>query len=87
MERRAAEIRRQDHLFVADERREGPHDRRGDEARRRERMREQEKIEKIRAFKARDKPSPSDTLMINKKRLVFLGLALLVIVVALILLQ
>jgi hypothetical protein len=81
MERRTTETRRQDHVFVADERRQGPHDRRGDEARRRERERERKKIESIRAFKEKDKsPSPSAP-MITNKRLMYLGVILLVLVV------
>lgn len=87
MERRNTETRRQDHVFVADERREGPYDRRGDDARRRESVREKEKIERIRAFKAKDKASPPDTPLITRKRLVYVGLAVLVFAVVLILLQ
>jgi hypothetical protein len=86
MERRTTETRRQDHVFVADERREGPYDRRGDEARRRERERERKKIESIRAFKDKDKVPPAVAPMITQKRLVYIGLALLVVVAAVFLL-
>ncbi len=87
MERRKTENRRQVHLYVADDRRAGPFDRRGDDIRRRERIKEREKIERIRAFKDKDKSSPTGTPMMTRKRLVFAGLALLVIVVALMLLR
>ncbi|BBO69188.1 hypothetical protein DSCA_31180 [Desulfosarcina alkanivorans] len=89
MERRKTETRRQDHLFVADDRRGGPYDRRGDAARRRERMKEKEKIERIRAFKAKDrqKPSASGTPMVTRKRLMAAGLILLVVIITLILLR
>ena len=87
MERRRAENRRQVHLYVADDRRSGPFDRRGDDIRRRERMQEREKIERIRAFKDRDKSSPSDTPTTTKKQLVVAGLVLLVIVAAFMFLQ
>jgi hypothetical protein len=87
MERRKTENRRQVHLYVADDRRSGPFDRRGDDVRRRERMQEREKIERIRAFKDRDRSSPSDTPTMTKKRLVVAGLVLLVIVAAFMFLQ
>lgn len=87
MERRTTATRRQEHLFVADDRRKGPYDRRGDDARRLERVREREKIERIRAFKTKGKAVPPDTLTITKKQLVYVGLALLVIVVAVVLLR
>lgn len=87
MERRKTENRRQVHLYVADDRRTGPFDRRGDDVRRRERMQEREKIERIRAFKDRDRSSPPDSPTMTKKRLVFAGLVLLLIVAALMLLQ
>ena len=82
MERRKAEARRQVHMFVSDDRRDGPYERRDDEARRWERERERKKIERIRAFKEKDNVPLSATPMITKKRLVYIGLALLVVVVA-----
>ena len=82
MERRKTEDRRQVHVFVSDDRRDGPYERRDDEARRLEREREREKIKRIRAFKEKDKAPPSVAPMITKKRLVYIGLALLVIAVA-----
>ena len=82
MERRKTEDRRQVHAFVADDRREGPYERRDDDARRWEREQERAKIERIRAFKEKDKSSPSASPMITTKRLVYIGLALLVIAVA-----
>ncbi len=82
MERRKAEARRQVHVFVSDDRRDGPYERRDDEARRGERERERKKIERIRAFKEKDKAPPPATPMISQKRLIYTGIALLVVVVA-----
>ncbi len=87
MERRKTDKRRQVHMFVSDDRRDGPYERRDDEARRREREREKEKIDRIRAFKEKDNVPPSATPMITKKRLVYIGLALLVVAVAVMLRQ
>jgi hypothetical protein len=87
MERRKAEARRQVHVFVSDDRRDGPYERRDDEARRGERERERKKIEKIRAFKEKDKAPPPAAPMITKMRLIYIGLALLVVVVTVMLLQ
>ena len=87
MERRKAEDRRQVHVFVSDDRRDGPYERRDDEARRREREREKKKIERIRAFKAKDNAPAQATPMMTKKRLIYIGLALLVIAVVIMLLQ
>jgi hypothetical protein len=83
MERRMTADRRLIHVFVADERRSGPYNRRGAETRHRERDAEKEKIERIRAFKKQSHPSRSATPLITKKRLIYLSLALLLIVVAL----
>lgn len=75
------------HVFVADDRREGPHERRADEARRRERERERKKIERIRAFKQQDNvPSPAAP-MLTKKRLIYLACVLLILVVAVLLIK
>ncbi|MCB2148818.1 MAG: hypothetical protein KQI81_20225 [Deltaproteobacteria bacterium] len=87
MERRKTEDRRQVHVFVADDRRDGPYERRNDDARRWEREQERAKIARIRAFKEKNKASPSTSPMIPKKQLVYIGLALLVIAVVIILLQ
>lgn len=87
MERRQTEQRREIHVFVSDERREGPYDRRGAGTRRLQRARERQKIERIRAFKEKGKASLPAPPLITKKRLVYLGLALLVIVVAVLLFQ
>ena len=86
MERRKTEDRRQVHAFVADDRRDGPYERRDDDARRWEREQERAKIERIRAFKEKDKSSPSASQMITTKRLVYIGLALLVIAAVIMLL-
>ena len=87
MERRKTDGRRQVHMFVSDDRRDGPYERRDDVTRRRERERERQKIESIRSFKEKNNvPSPA-TPMITPKRLIYIGLALLVVVVAVMLLQ
>lgn len=82
MERRKTEDRRHVHAFVADDRRDGPYERRDKDARRWEREQERAKIERIRAFKGKDKTSPSASPMVATKRWVYIGLALLVIAVA-----
>ncbi len=82
MERRATADRRLVHVFVSDERRNGPYERRGADIRHLERERERKKIERIRAFKEKGQPSPPATPVITKKRLIYVGLALLIIVVA-----
>jgi cell division protein FtsN len=87
MERRRTDDRRQVHMFVSDDRRDGPYERRDDEIRRREREREREKIESIRSFKEKEHVPPPATPMITPKRLIYFGLALLVVVVAVMLLQ
>ncbi len=87
MERRKTDKRRKVHMFVSDDRRDGPYERRDDETRRREREREREKIERIRSFKEKDNvPSPA-TPMITKKRLIYVGMVVLVLLVALFLIQ
>ena len=80
MERRKAKDRRQVHVFVSEDRRDGPFDRRDDETRRRERERERAKIEKIRAYKQKDK-APARP-MVTKKRMMVVGIVLLVWVAA-----
>ena len=87
MERRTGDSRRQHHAFVSDDRRDGPYERRGDDVRRRERELEREKIEKIRAFKEKDNiPSPGPPI-ITRQRLIYLGIAMLVVVIAVFLIQ
>lgn len=83
MERRKIPDRRKLHVFVAKDRRKGPHDRRGAAARSRERTREMEQIQKIRAFKDKATMQPSFMPWMDKKRMVFLALAALLIVIAL----
>lgn len=87
MEKRKAEQRRQIHMFVADDRRNGPYERRDDDARRRERAHQLEKIERIRSFKDEDQTSPPVTPMITTKRVVYFGMALLAILVAVFLIK
>ena len=83
MERRQTAQRRQVHLFVADERRVGPHDRRKANLRLVDLERERAKIERIRAFKEKDQAEPTGTSLFSKNRLVYLGLVLAVVLVAL----
>jgi len=84
MEKRKAADRRQDHIFVSADRRSGPFDRRDKNHRRREIEEEREKIERIREFKARDRAASSASPpLFTKKRLVWLGLAILGLVVVL----
>jgi hypothetical protein len=87
MEKRKRADRREAHLFVADERRKGPHERRGADSRLLERERERQKIERIRAFKEKDKTVSHSAPLFTKKRLLYLGLALLVVMVALLLIN
>lgn len=82
MERRKKADRRQEHIFVSEDQRSGPFDRRQKSHRRRDVEEEREKIERIRAFKARDRAASSASPpLFNKKRLVWMGLALLALVV------
>ena len=84
MERRQTAERRQEHIFVSDDRRSGPFDRRQKSHRRRDIEEEREKIERIRAFKARDRAASSESPpLFTKKRLVWMGLAILGLVVVL----
>lgn len=69
-------------MFVSDERRTGPFDRRGADTRRLEREREIRKIEEIRSYKAKNSAPPPAEPLLNRKRLTFLGLALVLIVIA-----
>ena len=80
MEKRKMDDRRQEHLFVSNDRRTGPYDRRSPALGREEIQAEREKIERIRAFKAKDRASSADQPLFTPKRLIFLGLALLVLV-------
>jgi len=82
MERRKAADRRQKHIFVSEDRRSGPFDRREKNHRRQEIEEEREKIERIRAFKAKDRAASSASPpLFTKKRLVWMGLAILGLVV------
>ena len=87
MERRKAEDRRQVHVFVSEDRRDGPFERRDDETRRREREREREKIERIRAYKQKDKAPLPTRPMITKKRMIVVGIVLLAWVAAMLLVK
>jgi hypothetical protein len=84
MERRKIPDRRKVHMFVFEEQRTGPHDRRGAENRRLERAREMEKIKRIQAFKEQDRASatPAEPIL-TKKQLAYIGLALLLLAIAL----
>lgn len=82
MERRKIADRRQKHIFVSEDRRSGPFDRRDKNHRRLEIEEEREKIERIRAFKAKDRAASSASPpLFTKKRLTWMGLALLALVV------
>jgi hypothetical protein len=87
MERRKAEDRRQVHVFVSNDRRDGPYERRDGEARRRERERERKKIESIRAFREKDNAPAPAIPMITKKRLMVGGVVVMVLLVALFLIK
>jgi hypothetical protein len=85
MERRKTADRRQEHSFGSEDRRSGPFDRRQDSHLRRDILEEREKIERIRAFKARDRSASSESSpLFTKKRLVWMGLAILVLVLVLV---
>ncbi|MFO7715519.1 hypothetical protein [Desulfosarcina sp.] len=79
--------RRLIHVFVSDERRSGPHERRGAEIRHLESMRERQKIERIRAFKQKGQSAQPATPMVTKKRLTYLCLGLLLLIAAALLLN
>jgi hypothetical protein len=84
MERRKISDRRKVHMFVFEEQRTGPHDRRGAESRRLERAREMEKVKRIQAFKEQDRASATPSApVITKKQLVYIGLALLLLAIVL----
>ena len=68
-------------MFVSDERRVGPYDRRGAANRRRERAQEIKKIHQINTFKNKKRESSSAEPLLTRKRLTFLGLALVLIVI------
>lgn len=87
MERRETADRRQAHLFVADERRSGPYDRRNASTRQQEREAERAKIERIRAFKQKDRSASHGKPLFTKQRLLILGGILLVIIIALLLMK
>lgn len=87
MERRKSPDRRREHVFVSQDRRQGPYDRRGVEARLRTGRREREKIERIRAFKKKEpavSPAPG---LLTGRRLVTAALIVLILVAAILLLR
>ena len=79
MEKRKSTDRRKAHLFVSNDRRTGPFDRRSSKSRHEEIESEKEKIARIRAYKAKDKAASSAPSLFTPKRLVFLGVALLIL--------
>ena len=83
MEKRRSPDRRQEHMFVSKDRRVGPFDRRDSTDRREEILSEREKIERIRAFKAKDQAVSSQAPLFTKKRLILLGAALLLLIAVL----
>lgn len=82
MERRKEPDRRQTHMFVSNERRTGPFDRRGADMRRLEREEEIRKIEKLRAYRQKDSTPPPAAPLLTRKRLVYIGIALVLILFA-----
>jgi len=84
MERRKMPDRRRVHVFVSQDRRTGPYDRRGASSRLRERAQEMEKIKRIQSFKEKDKIAAPAAFGLDKKRIIFLVLAALILIVALI---
>lgn len=85
MERRKIPDRRKVHMFFSDERRAGPFDRRNADAKRRERAEEMQKIKEIRKFKekAAIPATPAATPKLNQKQLIAVGLALVLLAIAL----
>lgn len=82
MERRVTADRRQAHLFVANDRRTGPFDRRETDSRRREWATQQAKIARIRTYKQKSRPSSPDQPLFTTKRLVMIGAAGLILILA-----
>jgi len=71
-------------MFVSEDRRSGPFDRRDKNHRLRDIEEEREKIERIRAFKARDRAASSASPpLFTKKRLTWMSLAILALVMVL----
>jgi hypothetical protein len=83
MERRIMPDRRTVHMFVALDRRTGPYDRRGVSARLRERAQEMEKIRRLQSFKEKDRIDAPAASWMNKMRIVYLTLIVLILLVAL----
>ncbi|BBO90148.1 hypothetical protein [Desulfosarcina ovata] len=81
MERRIGIDRRQVHMFFANERRTGPHDRRGADARRQERARQIKKIDTIRSYKEKTRNASGVSPVSSSRRMVYVGVALLIILV------
>ena len=85
MERRKTPDRRKVHMYISKERRTGPFDRRNADVRRRERAEELKKIQSLRQFK-NSETSPSSPVAIDspgRKKLVAVGVALLLLAIAL----
>ena len=85
MERRQGADRRQMHMFVSQDRRSGPFDRRGAAGRQHERMQERQAIERIRAYKEKDRADRKTAPLLTRKQVVYLSLTLLIILVIVIL--
>lgn len=85
MERRKLADRRRMHVFVSDERRTGPFDRRNADARRRDRAEEMKKISEIRKFKEEEasRPVPASATTPRRKQLLVLGIVVLLLAIAL----
>ncbi len=85
MERRQTAERRQVHLFVAEDRRKGPYDRRRANLRLVDLEKERAKIERIRAYREKDKDKPESTKapLFSTNRLIYLGLVLVIVLAVL----
>ncbi|WP_155323849.1 hypothetical protein [Desulfosarcina ovata] len=83
MERRIGIDRRQVHMFVANERRIGPYDRRGADTRRQERAQQIKKIDTIRSYKEKTRSASGVSPAFSSRRMVYVGVILLIILVIL----
>ncbi|GAB6904769.1 hypothetical protein DESC_750021 [Desulfosarcina cetonica] len=86
MERRVNADRRKVHMFFDNDRRKGPHDRRGADMRREERARQIKKIKALTEFKEMEKKRPAKSPVITARQLVYVAVALLILVLAIALL-
>ena len=81
MERRAIADRRQVHMFFANDRRTGPHDRRGADIRREQRAKEIKKIKALMAYKEKEQDAPAKSSTLTRKRIAYIGVVLAIVVI------